>query len=1040
MATRFGDIEVVLRADASSMTRTLRSAAGELDKVGSKFKSLGSSLQSTGRTLTATITAPVVGLGGAAVKLATDFGSSLTELRTQVGLSGDEVAAFREEILGLEGVAVGPSELADALFAVSSAGARGSEAMDILTAAAKASTIGLGDTREIALTVGAAVREFSDQNLSAASAVDVLVGTVEQGNLAASELAPALGRVLSVAAGLGVTFEDTGAFIATFTRSGVSASEAVTGLRSTLQAFLKPTAPTIDALEKMGSSIDEVRRSIREEGFIATLVDLRAQAEKMGVDFSEVIPNVEGLAAALSVTAGGGKEAIGVLAGVTKSIGTLNDRLRIAREEDPAVAFKLLRTEFERLGIEIGTALLPSVLEITDKIKDGARAFRDLSPEVQAASIKIAGIAALAGPLLLVAGSLFSILGNGIRVVAGLTRGLALLASPVALVAATFVGVTVLARALIDNFGALAAKGTQFALALKGGIVDGLAFFAEKLAELVGMIPGLGSLLAKPFEGLAGVLRAESERIGQEFAALEPKASEAGGAIKQAFADTFGELGGVAKEGLASLGSSMVEAGKESALGFAGSFATELPKALPKKVDPVEIPATLGPNAKKFIAEVEAAKKDAAKTPVEVKATVDRKSVDDFDDFLQEFQRQNPTVTIGAETEEAERSLREVEEIGKGLSAKPVLMTVEAATDEARRKLSELDGILIALSRAKDPIRVEALTTDAEAKLVALKTLAEGLSGNAKIKVEADIAEAEADLAKLEGQLDGLDKSAEIKVTADTKQAGRALDSLEQSTKDIADSMERALSTSLLGAAGTNVEIMGDLASAAEITGIQMKFLDDVTDALNRGSLTDLKGLLAAGNAFMDSFADGILFTTGRGVQLGSVLGAIGQALNKLDFEKPLQGLKLLGASFLGVAGAAEVLVSATSEVQKSVDDLSDGTITFGVQATGSPTLPISEYFGTFLPRLLENVGREAPELNFGVATDTQGLAVGAAGGGDIRDLVRLLEQDVAANRAGAAASTGTNRALTSGRAGAVLSTAQENAIRRVTGSRERIL
>ncbi|KKM76231.1 hypothetical protein LCGC14_1382230 [marine sediment metagenome] len=150
---------------------------------------MGSRMREVGRDMTiagVAIAAP----GIAAIKMATDFEASMTRIETLVGLARDTVDEMGQSVLDLSGeTARSPVELAEALFVVTSAGARGAVAMETLTNAARAAAIGLGNTSDIARTVTAAVTAYGAENLSAAEATNILVGTVRAGNLVAADLA-----------------------------------------------------------------------------------------------------------------------------------------------------------------------------------------------------------------------------------------------------------------------------------------------------------------------------------------------------------------------------------------------------------------------------------------------------------------------------------------------------------------------------------------------------------------------------------------------------------------------------------------------------------------------------------------------------------------------------------------------------------------------------------------------------------------------------------------------------------------------------------
>jgi TP901 family phage tail tape measure protein len=125
-----------------------------------------------------------------------------------------QVEEWNSQVLDMSrSVGRGPTELADALFFVTSAGIRGAEAMEVLEMAAKASAAGMGETKVVADLVTSAMNAFGKENLSAAEATDILTATVREGKAEADSLAQAMGFVLPVAAEMGVKFRPGGCFL-----------------------------------------------------------------------------------------------------------------------------------------------------------------------------------------------------------------------------------------------------------------------------------------------------------------------------------------------------------------------------------------------------------------------------------------------------------------------------------------------------------------------------------------------------------------------------------------------------------------------------------------------------------------------------------------------------------------------------------------------------------------------------------------------------------------------------------------------------------
>ena len=404
---------VVATENLDKMERSSKKAETASERLAKQAEATGKKMQKLGRTTSIYVTAPFLAAATASIKLGSDFDSTLTKMNTLVGVSRTEIAGFRKEILLLgPAVGKGPIELADALFAVTSAGQRGAQALDTLEKASKASALGLGNTRTVALAATAAVQAYGEANLNSTQSLEILIGTIEQGNVAAEQLAPVLGRVIGIAAELGVQFEDVGAFIAVFTRLGVDAAEATTSLRGVLSTIQKPTEEAEEAFSKMGTSVDELRRKIKDDGFINTFQEMVKLAKATGTDLATVVPNVRALSGVLGVFGGEGKIAQEVLEGVSAAVGTLEERFEAMKELDPSFAIKAMQSETQALFIDLSVDLLPIFLELIQTLRDTVKWFAQLSPETKTFAVNAGLAAAAVGPLLFALGGMARIFGT----------------------------------------------------------------------------------------------------------------------------------------------------------------------------------------------------------------------------------------------------------------------------------------------------------------------------------------------------------------------------------------------------------------------------------------------------------------------------------------------------------------------------------------------------------------------------------------------------------------------------------------------------
>jgi len=471
MATLLGVLGYKITADTKDFSMAM-------DRAGRNLGKLGSQMKATGRTMSTYITAPIALIAGASIKMATDFEASMMKVHTLVGIAAEQVDKWRDSIKAM-GPALGktPQELSEALFVVTSAGVRGAESLKIVEAAAKASAIGLGETRVIARAVTGAMQAYGPANLSAARATDILVATVREGNLEAADLAGSLGRVMGIAAQAGVSFEQLGAFVATFTRIGVSAEEAVTALRGTLSLVLKPTKMSREALATVGMTIDDLRASIQERGLAQALVDLVGAFAGNEEMLAQVIPNVRALAGVLGTAASQGETFVQISESINNSLGMTDEGFE-AVQSTAAQTFAELKAQLAATSIEIGETLLPYVVDLAEGIRDNAKAFAELDPDIQKAIIGFGLLAAAIGPVLILMGNIITNAPIVARALAGMYAKMGML-GPIGLAGASIGAGVSLAKRMQETGAVETIAPSMFA---PGGIPD-LAAIQQRAAR-----------------------------------------------------------------------------------------------------------------------------------------------------------------------------------------------------------------------------------------------------------------------------------------------------------------------------------------------------------------------------------------------------------------------------------------------------------------------------------------------------------------------------------------------------------------------------
>ena len=408
-------VKAIVTADVSQLKKEMTKAQRAMDNAGKNMSKVG-------KSMTMKVTMPLVGMGVAAAKMASDFEFSMTQIETLVGRSTAEVETLKGAVLGLSGqTGRAPKELADAMFFITSAGLDASSATAALEASAKAAAVGLGDTVVVADAVTNAMNGYGMSADGAAFATDVLAKTVEQGKASAADLAPQFGRLIPMAAELGISFDQVGGGLAFLTRASGDAAMSATQLGGVMKSILKPSQQAKTVMEEIGIDLGTLREAASED-LLGALQGLRTSLEANGKEMGDVFEDIRGLNGALQLTGVATGAAREVFDELANSSGKLDEAFRGVQK---TAQFKLSQAMAGMKAgmIELGGAILPVVVpmiqQLANVIKVIADAFASLPGPVQKIIVVLGILVAATGPVLMMIGSI-----NAGLVSLGVTAGI----------------------------------------------------------------------------------------------------------------------------------------------------------------------------------------------------------------------------------------------------------------------------------------------------------------------------------------------------------------------------------------------------------------------------------------------------------------------------------------------------------------------------------------------------------------------------------------------------------------------------------------
>jgi len=367
--------------------------SGYVEQHSAQIKKAGKMMTIFGGIATAVFTV--------AVKGAADFEEQLANVSTMLDESAMRI--LPEYRRGLQSLSVEFGEstqtLSKGLYDILSASIPPAEALGVLEISAKAAAAGITDTGVAADAITTILNSYGFSADQAGMVSDKLFAIVKEGKTTFAELAPSIGKVAATASMAGLSFDDLGACIATMTRAGIRTEETMTAINGVLIAFLKPTDEAIAAAGKFGLELNTTTlQTFGLTGVMEKLTD--ATAEQLAAIF----PNIRGLK--------GMAAALGDAEGYARSYALMLESAGLTQEafakQSDTLNFKLdqLKEMFNVIKVTIGTALIPTVEDITKKImgalvkvKEWTEANKPLTESLVKWAAGISGVMLVLGPL-----------------------------------------------------------------------------------------------------------------------------------------------------------------------------------------------------------------------------------------------------------------------------------------------------------------------------------------------------------------------------------------------------------------------------------------------------------------------------------------------------------------------------------------------------------------------------------------------------------------------------------------------------------------
>lgn len=457
-------------------------AAGE-----SMSKALSKKMTGAGTALSKTLTAPIMGVGAASVAAWKEVDAGLDTIVTKTGASGEALDGMRQILKNITGDI--PTDFETAGAAIGEVNTRfgvTGEALETLSSQfIKFAEINGQDVYGSVDSVSKMMAGFGLEAEDAGRILDALNTVGQQTGVDVGMLADTVAANAKQFQEMGLSAEEAAAFLGQASMAGLDTSGAMMGLKTAMKKASEDGISLSDAL----AGFDEVMQSnASESDKLAAAYELFGSKAGAAIEnaVSNGTLNLSDFSASLGDFEGSVSETFE---------GTL----------DPMDQFTTTMNDLKSLGAELVESAGPMLVDILGGVTDGVEKLTDawdgLSPDMQETIFKVAGIAAVVGPMLVIGGKVIggvSAISSGLSGLSGMIGGLGSAASEAAPAVTT-------AGASFGEMagGALKMIAAAGALLITAAAVWVLADAAIRISEagtpaiavLAGMAVGIGVLM-----------------------------------------------------------------------------------------------------------------------------------------------------------------------------------------------------------------------------------------------------------------------------------------------------------------------------------------------------------------------------------------------------------------------------------------------------------------------------------------------------------------------------------------------------------------
>ena len=495
----------------------------KLERWGEAIQRSGEIAGKAGKFLTGAVTAPIVAVGTAAAKGASEFETSFAKVATIADETEVPLDSLKRQIIDMSNeTGISANSIAESVYSAISAGRSTGEAVEFVGQANKLALAGFTSTENAVDTLTTVMNAYGDSAGSAEEIANRLITTQNLGKTTVDELGASMGKVIPSAAMYGVKLDQLASAYVTTTKNGIATAESGTYIDSMLNELGKSGTTAANTLkDKTGKSFSEL---MAEGKSLTDVLDvISSAAEENGKTMADMFGSQEAAKAAATLTQHA-EDFTGAMQSMGSSAGVLEQAFAKVDSTTQRTIAKSLN-ELKNTSIELGGAILnaaaPAIEQFGQMVGRLSAWFQSLTPAQQEFIVKMGMIAAVVGPVLLVfskfadtVGGAFKRLGELGGITGMVSKAIGFLSSPVGIAIAAIAALTAAGVLLYKNWD----KVKEAAGKLGEGIKNAWGKVKDWTAETFGPI---GDKVKEAFGPVGEAISGVWDKVKGAFGQIE---------------------------------------------------------------------------------------------------------------------------------------------------------------------------------------------------------------------------------------------------------------------------------------------------------------------------------------------------------------------------------------------------------------------------------------------------------------------------------------------------------------------------------------